>query len=137
MLLLKEKMEVMRHKAKLRNLRGEKVYTNNDQTRQKRGVDKLIKERVDEERRQGKKVRYVYQKLIIDEKEWKWNKENVPYNIECLDPDNVNHDVEREVFENNVYKSRSIALRLIEDAMALTRSSNGNNDEIAKCSKRS
>lgn len=64
----------MRNKKKLRNIRGEKIYINNDQTKQERDIDKQIRKRAEEEKKQGKSVKSRYQKLIIDDKEWKWNK---------------------------------------------------------------
>lgn len=68
------KREVMKNKIKLRNIQGNKIFINNDQTKQEREIDAQIRVRARTERSKGRRVRNGYQKLFIDEEEWKWNK---------------------------------------------------------------
>ncbi|KAF5295292.1 hypothetical protein FQA39_LY13157 [Lamprigera yunnana] len=69
----KEKLEV---ETKIKTIyRDAMVYINNDMTRQERDIVKKIRERAENEKKQGKKVKSGYQKLYIDKQVWKWNKE--------------------------------------------------------------
>ncbi|KAI4463165.1 retrotransposon gag protein [Holotrichia oblita] len=68
-----EKLAIMKNKNKLRHMKGNKVYINNDQTIQEREIQKFIRDRAREERQRGKSVIVKYQRLIIDGKQWKWN----------------------------------------------------------------
>ncbi|KAF5301342.1 hypothetical protein FQA39_LY10740 [Lamprigera yunnana] len=74
-LTLQEKTEIMKNKVKLARHKDDKVYINNDMTRQERDIEKQIRKRAEEKRKQGKKVNGGYQKLYIDKQVWKWNKE--------------------------------------------------------------
>ncbi|KAK9730950.1 hypothetical protein QE152_g14100 [Popillia japonica] len=66
--------KIMKNKIKLRNIQGNKIFINNDQTKQEREIDAQIRVRAGTERSKGRRVRNGYQKLFIDEEEWKWNK---------------------------------------------------------------
>ncbi|KAI4466143.1 hypothetical protein MML48_3g00011099 [Holotrichia oblita] len=69
------KTEIMRNKAKLRNMEIEKIYINEDLTRKDRDKQRQLRIRAQEERGKGNIVKVGYNKLIINEKEWRWNKE--------------------------------------------------------------
>ncbi|KAI4465889.1 hypothetical protein MML48_3g00008907 [Holotrichia oblita] len=65
------KTEIMRNKAKLRNMEIDKIYINDDLTRKDRGKQKQLRIRAQEEK--GNSVKVGYNKLIINGKEWRWN----------------------------------------------------------------
>lgn len=71
---LKEKEEIMKNKHRLKNLRGQRVYINDDLTEGEREVQKQIRLRAREERGGGKKVKVGYNRLIIEDEEWRWNR---------------------------------------------------------------
>lgn len=70
-----DKYNVMKNKSKLKNIRGEKVYINDDMTKPEREIQKIVRIKAKEEREKGKKVKEGFQKLIIDGTTWKWNNE--------------------------------------------------------------
>ncbi|KAF5284332.1 hypothetical protein FQA39_LY04625 [Lamprigera yunnana] len=51
------------------NVSGERVFINNDLTKQERAIDAQIRKRVEEEKINGKRVKRRYQKLTIEGKE--------------------------------------------------------------------
>lgn len=66
------KQRIMSVKSKL----GErKIYIEHDLTREEREVQKILRKRAREERREGRKVKVGYRKLVIDETQFVWNKE--------------------------------------------------------------
>lgn len=70
----KTKMKVMKEKGKLGR---KKIYIDHDMTREEREVQRIIRERANKERREGKKVKVGYRKLDIEEKRFVWkNEEN-------------------------------------------------------------
>lgn len=71
---MEDKVKVMENKSKLRKLENEKIYINNDLTIKERDIQKKIRKRAEEERKKGRKVKIGYQKLVIDGKQWRWNK---------------------------------------------------------------
>lgn len=70
-----EKYRVMQNKSKLRNIRTERIYINDDMTKTERDIQGTIRKIAKQEKIKGKKVIIGYQKLVIDEQEWKWNKD--------------------------------------------------------------
>ena len=67
---LEEKQEIMRNRV---NLKGTKIYVDDDLTRREREIHKKIWQRAKEEEAKGSRVKRGYMKLIVDGKCWKWN----------------------------------------------------------------
>lgn len=66
------KQRIMSVKSKL----GErKIYIEHDLTREEKEVQKILRERAREERREGRKVKVGYRKLVIDGTQFVWNEE--------------------------------------------------------------
>lgn len=70
-----DKIKVMENKSKLRNMK-DKIYINNDLTVVERNIQRNIRQRAEDEKKNGKRVTIGYQKLVIDGKQWKWNEES-------------------------------------------------------------
>lgn len=70
----KDKEMIMNNKQKLRNIKNERIFINNDLTKWEREIQKQIKIRAEKEKKDGKAVKIKYNKLIIENKEWRWNK---------------------------------------------------------------
>lgn len=70
-----EKRKVMQNKNKLKNIRDQKIYINDDLTKNEREIQKKIVNAAKEEKRKGKKVKIGLQRLIIEDKKYKWNDE--------------------------------------------------------------
>lgn len=70
-----EKRDIMQNKRKLRNIKEEKIFINEDLTRAEREMKKEIKARAQEEMAKGKEVKMGFKKVIIDGQEWRWSKE--------------------------------------------------------------
>ena len=66
-----KKMEIMRSKSKIRNT---KVYIDNDLTRTERDIQKEIVSIARKENSKGNKTNIGYQRLYINGKLFKWNK---------------------------------------------------------------
>lgn len=73
-------MAVMKNKNRLRNVRDQIIYINNDLTKQERQVQQVIKEKTKEERQSGKEVEIRYHKVDTDGTEWVWK--NNTYGLE-------------------------------------------------------
>lgn len=69
-----EKRMVMQNKAKLRECKLGRIYINDDLTRREQLKQKHIRLAAEEHRKQGKTVKIGYNKLIINENEWRWNR---------------------------------------------------------------
>lgn len=69
------KIEVMQNKTKLRNRQGDKIFINDDLTREERDIGKKIRQKAKEEKINGKKVKMGFMKLIVDGQIWKWNRQ--------------------------------------------------------------
>lgn len=65
-----DKYMVMKNKSKLR---GQKIYINEDMSKEQREIQKKIEIHAKEERKDGKKVKIGYKKLIINGEKWNWN----------------------------------------------------------------
>ncbi|XP_023312131.1 spectrin alpha chain, non-erythrocytic 1-like [Anoplophora glabripennis] len=68
-----DKKMVMENKSKLRNLKNERIYINDDLTKSEIEMRKMIREKAEEERANGKTIKIGYKKLIVDGKVWRWN----------------------------------------------------------------
>lgn len=71
----KDKEEVMMNKHKLKQLVNERIYINNDETKEQREKGRKIREIAKEYKKCGKEVKMGYNKIIVDGMVWKWNKE--------------------------------------------------------------
>lgn len=69
------KTTIMKNKAKLRVLLNRKIYIENDYTQEEREIQKIIREQAKKEKLEGKQVKIGYQKLMVDEIAYKWNKD--------------------------------------------------------------
>lgn len=69
----KDKEEVMKNKSKLKNIIGEKIYINNDETRMEREKNICIRTRAKEEQKKGNNVKIGYNKININGQTWRWN----------------------------------------------------------------
>lgn len=67
-----DKIKIMRNKNRLK---GKNIYIDNDQTAKEREIQRKIREAAEKERKNGKKIRVAYQKLIVNDNIWIWNKE--------------------------------------------------------------
>lgn len=68
-----KKMQILKNKHMLRDIRERKIYINSDLTAMERKIQKLIRDRASEERNNGKQVKAGYQKLVIDGVSWRWD----------------------------------------------------------------
>jgi len=66
-----QKIQIMKNKGKLRNT---KVFIESDLTVKERKIQQTINEKAKEERATGSRVKVGYQKLIVDNKKYVWNK---------------------------------------------------------------
>lgn len=72
---IEDKINVMKNKYKLRNNQTDRIYINNDMTKNERDIQGIIRQIAKEERGKGKRVKILYQKLMVNEKLWIWNRE--------------------------------------------------------------
>lgn len=70
-----EKIKVMQNKSKLRMNRGEKFFIQDDLSKKDRDIQKQIRTRANEEKKNGKITKIGYRKLYIGTEEWTWGKE--------------------------------------------------------------
>lgn len=68
-----DKKKLMQAKSKLKNLKGETIYINDDLTNREREMQKIIRQMAKKERENGKTVKIGYRKLIVNGTEWRWN----------------------------------------------------------------
>lgn len=69
----RDKEMVMANKAKLKNIKGKRLYINNDLTVKERDVQKNIRTRAKEEREKGSDVKIGYNKISINGVVWRWS----------------------------------------------------------------
>ena len=69
-----DKQKIKEQKSKLKLLQENRVYINNDFTKKEREAQKQIRLQAKREREAGKSVKVGFNKLIIDGKQWKWDK---------------------------------------------------------------
>lgn len=70
-----DKINVLKNKNKLRQVAGRQIYIDNDLTKEEMRIQKEIRQIAREEKNKGRAVKVGYQKIIIEGKVWKWNKE--------------------------------------------------------------
>jgi hypothetical protein len=68
-----EKELIMANKYKLKKLKNERIYINQDMTRMEREKAKEIRKVAKQEMEKGKQVKVGYNKVTIDGVNWKWN----------------------------------------------------------------
>jgi hypothetical protein len=68
-----DKGTVMKNKAKLKEIKEPRVYINDDMSKIEREIQKKIRIRAKEERAEGSRVKIGFQKLMVNEEEWKWD----------------------------------------------------------------
>lgn len=69
-----DKEKVMKNKSKLRKIK-DKIYIDEDLTMGEREKRKQINKRAQEEKAKGQVVKVGYNKIIIDGKEWRWDRQ--------------------------------------------------------------
>lgn len=69
----KDKDMVMKNKHKLRNVKNERIYMNNDLSKTDREVQNKIREKLNEIKKTGKQVKMGYRKMWVETEEWKWD----------------------------------------------------------------
>ncbi|XP_072377803.1 uncharacterized protein [Diabrotica undecimpunctata] len=70
---VKNKIEVMKNKNKLKNKTDERIYINDDMSKEEIIIQKEIRSKATAERYNGKNVKIGFQKLIIDGEICTWN----------------------------------------------------------------
>ncbi|KAF2880101.1 hypothetical protein ILUMI_26077 [Ignelater luminosus] len=70
-----EKMIIMKNKNKVKNLKGRKIHINNDLTKMRRETQEHIRKQAIKKRKNGRKVKIGYRKLIVNGQEWTWDDE--------------------------------------------------------------
>lgn len=79
-----QKSQVMKNKNKLK---GSSIYINNDLTKTERVIQNEIKAVAKQEKDKGGRVKIGYQKLILNGKEFAWNKEEGKLVAKAVGPD--------------------------------------------------
>ncbi|KAK9719690.1 hypothetical protein QE152_g22541 [Popillia japonica] len=71
-----DKINIMRNKHLLKNVHPDKIYINEDLTKQEKDKMKIMREKAKEEIEKGNTVKIGYNKIIVNGVEWRWhNKE--------------------------------------------------------------
>lgn len=70
-----EKLKVMQNKSKLKGIQTDKIFINDDMSKNEREVQAKIRNIAKMEKAKGKKVKIGYQKIEIDKQKWVWSKE--------------------------------------------------------------
>jgi predicted Zn-ribbon and HTH transcriptional regulator len=66
----------MKQKKKLREKKEtEKIFIDNDLTKQEQEIQKKLRTIAKEEKREGKEVKMRYSKIVIERIQWRWNAE--------------------------------------------------------------
>lgn len=68
-----QKLEVLKNKHKLKNVKSQIIYIENDLTTKERDIQKTIRAVANTEKRKGKSVKISFNKLVIEGVEWVWN----------------------------------------------------------------
>lgn len=69
-----EKDRLMENKHKLANLKTEKVFISDDYTTEEMNIHKQKRNMAEKFRREGKQVKVGMRKIVVEGKEWRWNK---------------------------------------------------------------
>lgn len=70
-----EKRKVVENRKTLKHVEDGRIYINNDLTEAERKIQKCVKTRVEEERKERSIVNIGLQRLTINGIEWKWSKQ--------------------------------------------------------------
>lgn len=70
-----DKVKILQNKAKLRNIKEERIYINEDLTTKEKEKQKHIREYARKERLEGKIVKTGYNKVTVNGTVWYWNKD--------------------------------------------------------------
>lgn len=70
-----DKIKIMENKKKLRYNKQERIFINNDLTKEEMRIQKEIRRRAKEESNMGHKTNIGFQKIEIEGRKWKWNKD--------------------------------------------------------------
>ena len=70
-----DKRKIMANKSRLREVKGQKIYINDDMDKAERIIQATIRRKAKEERDSGKEVKIKFQKMIVNGVVWKWSKE--------------------------------------------------------------
>lgn len=68
-----DKIKLMQNKHKLREIKENKIFLNNDMTKQERRIQRELRRIARSEREKGKLVKTGYNKIIVNGEEWRWN----------------------------------------------------------------
>lgn len=67
------KQEIMENKHKLRDIPNERIYLNNDSTKEERRIQKELRKFAKSEKEKGKETKIGYNKVTINGEEWRWD----------------------------------------------------------------
>lgn len=70
-----KKIEILKNKHRLRNSNYKRVFITNDLTELERKVQKIVRERAEKEKNEGRRTKIGYQKITIEGKRWIWNRQ--------------------------------------------------------------
>lgn len=70
-----DKEKVMKSKSKLKEMRDSKIFINDDMSKLEREIQAKVRNKAKEERSNGNRVKIGFQKVIVNDQVWKWNKE--------------------------------------------------------------
>lgn len=69
-----DKEKIMKNKNKLKQIREHKIYINDDMSKTDRYIQGEIRKQAREEKNKGNKVKVGYQKLVVNDEVFVWNK---------------------------------------------------------------
>lgn len=78
-----EKTEIIQNKHKLKEIKTEQIYINEDLTRGEMEKRRQLREKAKEEKSKGKTVKIGYNKITVDGKEWRWNNREKKIEAPC------------------------------------------------------
>ncbi|KAK9719828.1 hypothetical protein QE152_g22478 [Popillia japonica] len=70
-----DKEEILRNKFKLKNVRNERIYINDELTRNEREQQRQMRKIAKQERGKGNTVKIGYRKQTINGEIWRWNRD--------------------------------------------------------------
>lgn len=70
-----DKMEILKNKNKLKNYGQNNVFINRDMTRKEREINARIRKIAREEKNKGRNIRVGYNKLMLDDRQYVWDKD--------------------------------------------------------------
>ena len=69
-----DKQTVMKNKYKLKNIVEQRVFISDDMSKEEREIQAKIRVKAKEEKDKGQQVKIGFQKVIVNNDIWKWNK---------------------------------------------------------------